>query len=281
MNKKTVSGIIAILLFIIILPFLADGWFFDRTKMQPQPEIVLLGDSIFGEEREETSVPALLSGLTGKTVFCGALGGTTLSRINGEQRSYVAKDVLSMSGLTIAITQKDFGAQKSVYTKENGTDYFQDTIEGLSQVDFSKVKILFLNHGLNDYHAGVVMENPKDPYDVYTFAGALRTNLTGLKKAYPDLRIILVTPTYTWYNKPGAEEVFPGVTMDRGNGTLEDYAAKEIAVAEELGVEVLDVIHDFYTDEDPGDCWKYTLDGIHPNALGREMLAEAMADILE
>ena len=65
------------------------------------------------------------------------------------------------------------------------------------------------------------------------------------------------------------------------SGILEEYVNKEIEVAEECGVEVLDIYHDFYPHEQWEDYTLYTLDGLHPNDDGRKMIAERIAEYLK
>ena len=90
------------------------------------------------------------------------------------------------------------------------------------------------------------------------------------------MRIILMTQTYTWLRQTGdtCEE------YDAGYGNQEAYIQAEIEIAEELGLELIDLYHDLF----PHDSWEdwelYTTDGMHPNEAGRVMLAEVIVEYL-
>lgn len=267
-------GIIAVLLFALL--FLAT--FRDRRENAgtSQAEIVFLGDSIFGLIRDETSSPALLQAMTGKTVYNAALGGTSAAR-SSDRKMDCPKDSFTLAGLAKAIQAGDFGVQHSATIRENNTECYPEVVNGLEAVDFSGVETVVIMQGINDYHAGIPIENPEDPYDEYTFLGALRSSVEALRKANPGLRVIILTPTYTWYIAAGqtCEEA------DQGGGTLADYVEAELKAAQELDVEMVDVYHDFYP-HDSWEDWKlYTFDGIHPNEEGRKMLAQRVAAALE
>ena len=236
-----------------------------------------MGDSILGQFQDETSVAAILEDITGKTVFNAALGGTCMGRINREGLAGHTKDVLDMEALATAIAIGDFGAQQTARIRENGTEHFAGVIDGLETVDFDRVQVLFICHGINDYHSGTPIFNPEDSLDPYTYAGALRKSLKLLQQAYPNLQIVLVTPTFSWY--PGSG--YTGEEHDYGGGTLKEYVEAEISVAEELGVEVIDVYHDFYLHDQMDDWMTYTTDGVHPNEGSRSRLAQRLADWLD
>ena len=184
------------------------------------------------------------------------------------------RDSLSMVSLSKAIVSGDFRIQKGYETEENGTEYFSETLAGLEQINFAEVEILVIEHGVNDYHAGEVISPKEDPCDEDTFVGAIRSTVEMLQKRYPDLRIVLVTPTYTWYTLLDltCEEYV------RGGNLLEDYVNAEIAAAEEMGLEIIDLYHDVYPHEEWSDWTRYSLDGLHPNEEGRELLAGIIAD---
>lgn len=248
----------------------------DRLDRQ-QYQIVTLGDSVFGLCRDDTAIPEQLGNLLGKTVFNGAFGGTCISRSGEEDQQIGAGNLFSLVSVTKAIAADDFGAQQSVWFREDGTEYFEAAVDGLERIDFSGVELVVIMHGLNDIYSGKPIYNREDPWDEYSFTGALRKSLTALRQANPDMRILLVTPTYTWY-------LYTGLTCEEynaGYGVAEDYVRAEIEVAEELGVEVIDVYHDVYPHEQWDDWKRYTFDGFHPNEEGRKLLADIIFEYLQ
>lgn len=274
--KKTIAYGLAS---VVLLAVLAAATFRDRSDRleRRQVQVVMLGDSVFGLIRDDTSIPAQIERALGKSVFNGAFGGTCISRIDKGYRLTNARDSLSLAGLAKAIAVDDFGVQQTVRAKESNTGYFADTVEGLEEIDFTSVELVIIMHGLNDFYSGVPIYNEKDPLDEYSFTGALRSSLTALRKANPNMRILLVTPTYTWHLQSGLTcEEFNG-----GYGIQEDYIKAEMEVAEELGIELIDVYHDLFPHEKWEDWSLYTFDGLHPNETGREWLTDIICEYLQ
>mgnify|MGYP000168689532 FL=1 len=271
---KTGYGIVAAALFLLLLVLFFPG---DREYLRVSYDAVFLGDSVYGLCRDETSIAAKVQDKTGLKCYNGGLGGTVLGRADAERRLGYTKDSVSAAGLVRSFVVKDFGVQKTVRVREPATDYFEDTLGDLGQIDFDQVKILFIGSGLNDYHAGNPIESTENPYDEYTYCGAIRSIVRELRDAYPDLRIIFITPPYTWYTVPEltCEE------YDLGGGVLEDYVNAEIGLCRALDVEVIDIYHDFYLHDTWEDLYLYTDDGLHPNEASREKIAQAIADYLD
>lgn len=243
-----------------------------------QVEIVAFGDSVFGLIRDETAIPAQLQELLGKKVYNAALGGTAMARQEQDRRLDYPKGALSLAGLTESVLAGDFGPQQTVRLRENATEYFSEVIDGLEQVDFSQVETILLQYGVNDYHVGTKIDNFQDPYDTYTYLGALRRAVGSLREVNPDVRIVLVTPTYAWLIYSDPPMTYD--EADQGGGTLEEYVNAAVRTAEELDIEVIDVYHDFYPHENWEDWKLYTTDGLHPNEQGRRKLAERIAETL-
>lgn len=271
-GRKILYGIIVAALFaaLFLVSFRPRESFTDRQTTS----IVIFGDSIFGEIRDEEAVPARLEVILGKSVYNGAFGGTCAARVEPERRLDYTRDMFSLAELAKSVESGDFGVQQSVSMRESNTEYFGDVIDGLDAIDFSGVEIIVIQQGVNDYHAGVPIENPDDPYDERTFMGAVRSAVRSFRRVNPKARIVMITPVYTWYIVSGktCEET------DNGGGVLEDYVNADLRLAEELDLEVIDVYHDFYTHEKWEDWRLYSRDGLHPNETGRKMLTERIAE---
>lgn len=195
--QKIIYGIIVGALFaaLFLVSFRPRESFTDRQPVS----IVIFGDSIFGEIRDEEAVPARLEEILGKSVYNGAFGGTCAARVEPERRLDYARDVFSLAELAKSAEAGDFGVQQSVSMRESNTEYFGDVIDGLDAIDFSGVEIIVIQQGLNDYHAGVPIENPDEPYDERTFMGAVRSAVRSFRRVNPQARIVMITPVYTWY----------------------------------------------------------------------------------
>lgn len=273
-RQKILCGIIAAALFAVL--FFASFRPREKLIMRQPVDIVIFGDSIFGEIRDENAVPAQLQKVLGRNIFDGAFGGTCATRVEQERRLDYTRDSFSLIELAKSVESGDFGVQQSIIMRESNTEYFEDVIDGLDAIDFSGVEIFVIQQGLNDYHAGVTIENTEAPYDESTFMGAVRTAVRSFRKVNPEARIVIVTPVYTWYIASGktCEEA------DNGGGILEDYVNADLRLAEELDLEVIDVYHDFYPHEKWEDWELCSRDGLHPNETGREMLTERIAEQL-
>lgn len=277
-KRTTAYWIIALILFALMAAAFFRTYFIkDQNPKNNNYRIVIFGDSIIGEYREETSVTELMSSELSEPVFNAAFGGTCMSYTDTDKRLAYTKDCLNMAGLSQAIYADDFSVQINSRIRESATDYFDETISDISNIDFTEVDIVFIEQGLNDYHGAVRLDNPDNPNDTHTFAGALRSSVDNLKAVNPDMRIILVTPTYSWYR----DEQLTCEEYNPGGGLLSEYVEKEFEVAEELGIEIIDIYHDLYSHNEWDDWEIYTNDGLHPNETGRRMIADTLCRYIE
>ena len=274
-NKKRIINFIAIMIaaVFLVLPLLDCG-------QKEQYDIVFLGDSIIGNAGYDYSIAGIAGQKLGKDVFNGAFGGTTMS-VDGEAAwGSVTSSQWCMAKLADAIAYDDWKAQLASMSyadyygeiNRQAFSYFKERMEKLSCIDFSKVQVLVIEHGTNDYNCGRALDNPENPYDITTFAGALRHTLSVLHKAYPEMRIILVTPMYC---ELGEGRTKPCYLQDYGAGTLDDYVALEKQIAEEFGVVYIDAYRESGIWED--NAGEYLYDGLHPNMDGIALLGDFMA----
>jgi lysophospholipase L1-like esterase len=55
---------------------------------------------------------------------------------------------------------------------------------------------------------------------------------------------------------------------------------KEMEVADELGIDIIDLYSSLYSHDEWEDWEKYTNDGLHPNETGRRMIADELCKYL-
>lgn len=250
-----------------------------------QYEVVLLGDSILANVAvyQGEKVHEYIETATGMTVFNGAFGGTSMA-INQSETMALCNSSWCMVNLARAIYSDDW---KSIQAAMSYADYYKESnrqvmegykqrLDALKNIDFSKVKVLVIEHGANDYNSGVPLDNSEDLYDKHTFGGALRSVLSGLTAEFPDLRIVIVTPAYCMVGAMGEQACD---VMDWGGGLLYQYVEKELEIASEFGVDVIDMYHNSPINRET--VLDYTVDGLHPNEAGIELWGTTISEYLK
>lgn len=276
-KEKNIYGVCGVLLTLALLPsLLVSG-----RETDTQAKVLFLGDSIVGQYRDETSIPSLVAGLLDVTVANGAFGGTTMSLQNRENRDAYYWDGLSFAQLSKAIAAQDFGEQQTIRTKDYVTMNFGEIVDELDELDLTSVQTVIISYGMNDYTTGSPIGNGEDPEDPYTMEGAMRMGIRYLRQSYPQLRIIFISPTYCWFVNSDGITGDTCETSDFGGGYMEDYVEAQRRVAQECGVEFVDLYHAYYPHEEYVDWRQYTHDGIHPNEMGRQKIAETLAELLQ
>lgn len=258
---------------------------FPGEKKPYQYDIVILGDSVVGNVWGEVSVDSVLAKRLDKTVFNGAFGGSCMSVPTQQMWGSMSSTEWCMVKLAEAIAYEDWKSQETAMAYADSykevnlqvLDYFAERMEVLSQIDFSQVEILLIEHGTNDYNNGRRLDNQMDLYDVTTFGGALRYSLKLLQEKYPDLRIVLMSPTYCALGKDKNQQCYN--TSYGEGGTLDEYVELEKQIAKEFGVEWIDAYHESGIWEDTVD--RYLKDALHPNMEGHALIGNLIADSLE
>ena len=238
-------------------------------------DVIVLGDSIIGKEREDGPIHVYFEEYSGMSMLNAAFGGNCASVGENAGRYSYNDESLSLCRLAEAVCYKDYGVLKAdMAASRVKADYFEETLEQLAAADLKQADILLLEFGANDYTAGRKLDNPGNPRDVYTYGGALRYAIELLQRAYPDLKIVLVTPLYCHLaeRKNCLEEDF-------GGGTLDEYADLEKKIAKEYGLDVIDVFYEIGIDE--SNVMEYTRDGMHLRHEGRQYYARFLAEKIE
>ena len=126
--------------------------------------------------------------------------------------------------------------------------------------------------GTNDYGHGNAAFGEESDKTPDTFCGAVNLLMKQLTGRYPGARVVFMTPARRWGGETPSKET---------GHALADYAAAIVRAGERNGVAVLDLYNKLPLDPDrEEDRLAYTIDGLHPNDAGHELIASALFDFL-
>ena len=102
-----------------------------------------------------------------------------------------------------------------------------------------------------------------------TYTGALRLGIRRIHEAYPFIRIVFMSPTYTRVEQNGTLE--NGDTTNIGNGEMSTYWLKavDVCVAEQVSF-----IDNYYGSINGTNYEQFMTDGVHLNNAGRTAIAK-------
>ena len=238
--------------------------------------IVNFGDSIVGNFKGENSVSGQINIMTGATTYNCGFSNCQMSLQRSKEWS-----AFSMISLAQAIASKDYSAQEAAANaKLSGMrSYFTETIKILKSLDFSNIDIITIAYGTDDYTAGKALEDSSDLLDNYTFAGALRNTLITLMSAYPNLKIILVAPTWRyWMNSKQEYETDSDTrSFNASKNNLKDFVNKCLEIGREYHVPVVNPYDNLSINRWNYKHWFNPGDGTRPNQHGRKTLARLIS----
>lgn len=228
--------------------------------------IVNLGDSLFGNFRDSTSISNYLANSTGATVYNCGFGGC---RMSGHYEPWSS---FSMYKIADAITSGDFTEQETSSLHSEAPEYFGETVNLLKSIDFSKVDIITINYGINDFNGGQNLSS--DTFDFDTYEGSLRYSIEKILAKYPNIRIVLITPCWSYYIENGKYSYDSDTHTVNGN-KLTDFVDKCKEVANDYHLPVVDTYNELGVNK--FNCTAYSIDGIHYNEIGRKAIAKLIS----
>lgn len=235
--------------------------------------IVNFGDSIFAQAQPPNNISTFLANKTGATVYNFGFGGCAMTQRGSNN------DPFSMCSLSEAIANNDYTVQENTLADTSKTfpDYFAASIEKMKNTDFSKIDIVTIAYGTNDWNGSVVLDNEENLHDTATIGGALRTSIETLLTAYPNARIFVLSTTWRFWHDDNNVYTEDSDTRTNSIGLkLADYNAKLKEVAEEYNIPFVD---DYNIGINKFNRSQYfsTTDGTHHQIEGRKLIAEHLA----
>ncbi|MCD8069343.1 MAG: SGNH/GDSL hydrolase family protein [Lachnospiraceae bacterium] len=233
-------------------------------------QVVLMGDSVVGNQFHNGGpVDEVLSEKLGMEVQNAAFGGSSVVAFNEGLWESLGEEAFSFEALVNSIILRDFSVQDAAIERNTAVEYFPERLEELEETDFTRVDILVICFGANDY------ANQVSP-DI--FEQVLGDCIERLQSAFPELTIYISSPVFNYLTRDG-EQIFCD-SGEWGEYLLEEYVVREQRVAEKYGVYFIDNYHDSVINAET--IYDYTIngDGLHLEQEGREVLTDSIAEAI-
>ena len=258
-----------------------DNLDFDLNEGANKPlkdkTIVNFGDSIFGQSRPPYDVSTFLAEETGAIVHNCGFGGCQMG-----EHAESKWDAFSMYRLVDAICSHDWSLQDSALTQNGLPDYFAETVTLLKSIDFSKVDIVTLGYGVNDFHNGISLRDSGD-HTFLRFEYAMMYSIERLLSAYPNLRIFVCTMTYGFSTTDDTDtDTFEHTSWLGSGGTTKytEWVEMQKEVAKKYKLPIIDNYYDLGINSVNKLQYFSSSDGVHHNKNGRVLIAKHMAKCL-
>ncbi|MCR4762197.1 MAG: hypothetical protein K5696_01570 [Lachnospiraceae bacterium] len=240
--------------------------------------ILCLGNDTFAWDYEGGLTKALAEE-TGAEILNGAFPGSTVTvKESGEETD--PGDVFSFYHIAMCIAAQDFSDMEQPVRDRWEENYnIQFSYDAIKNADYEALDTILIYYDAQDYlkqRSGYNPDEEKRWTDIHTVSGAYASGIRAIQKAYPHIRMVLVTPalvmTYTPEGNPVSADRY-----DFGHGTLTTYIDSILQVGEACGVTVLDNYHGM-TDEENSNG--YMVDTTHLSEKGNIAVAKHVARVL-
>lgn len=224
--------------------------------------LVMLGDSITAAY----SIPAMVGAELGMKVVNGAFAGTQMGEMVADDR-----DPCAGYNLATAINTGDWSA---VITGAAAHPTYVPIAARLSVLDWSKVDIITIAYGTNDWSADAPIGTDADA-DGTTWKGAINYMVDQILSAYPHIQIYFIGPMYR--NVGGIAD---SDTNPNGNSDfLVDFSDALIERCVDLKLPVLDFYHT--SGINTYNIAALSSDGLHPTTIkAQRIVAQKWAGFL-
>ncbi|WP_042111796.1 SGNH/GDSL hydrolase family protein, partial [Acinetobacter rudis] len=221
--------------------------------------IAFLGDSIV----EQGDYPERIGNMNGATIHKFGFGGCRAGRYTSSPDGY---DKQCLYNIAKCINTNDYSSliAGAEWTRDNKNDDNTPQANAMANLDWSKVDILVIAFGTNDWTGNPVgTELVADPNGM-TFKGAMCYSVEEIQLKYPHIQIVLIGMSYRLRTTTsGASDNSDDIATS--NGYLKEYQQAILDVAERYHVPAFDMYSNSGVNR--YNYTYYLRDGIHPKAI--------------
>lgn len=239
--------------------------------------IVLFGNAPFADDRDSSdSLASLIAKETGATVYNCSISGSYMAaqRLNYDP-SYAPMDAYCLYwlvSLACGAPLDGYYSDAAQSLGDNTPPEAEEVVNTLKTLDFNTIDTIAIMYDASDYLMGHAMYSDENPTDPMQFTGNLEASIELLQGNYPDIRIIVMSPTYAYaIDEESGDYVSSDIYIYNNRDVLSTYVIKECYSANIHSVSFMDNLYGSVT-EDNAD--EYLSDNLHLNVKGRELIAK-------
>lgn len=238
--------------------------------------IVLFGNAPFADDRDSSdSLANLIAKETGANVYNCSISGSYLAAQERDFDSTVAAmDAYCLYWMVCLATGApidNYYVQAAEQLGEKTPADAEEVINTLKTLDFNTIDTVAIMYDATDYLLGNPMYNDDNPTDPTQFTGNLEASLDVLQSLYPQIRIIVMSPTYAYAVDENGDYISSDMYIYNNRDVLSTYVIKECYSANLHSVSFMDNLYGSITED---NAKEYLTDNLHLNVKGRKLIAK-------
>lgn len=245
------------------------------------PTILAFGNAPFADDRDsEDNLARIIERECGATVYNCSVSGSYLASESYyyEANKYPMDAYCFYWLITLAVNgNNDFYYEQAANVLgEDLPEGAKEAYDILTTIDLNEVDVITVMYDATDYLMGHEMYDDANDTNVEQFTGNLEAGIELLHSVYPEIRVIVMSPTYAY----AIDEEGTYVSSDMytyGWDVLSTYVIKQYGSCASRQVTFIDHLYGTITEANADE---YLIDNLHLNVEGRKLVAKRFIDAL-
>ena len=238
--------------------------------------IVVFGNAPFADDRGSSdNLASLIAKETGATVYnCSISGSYLAAQHTNFDPTLAPMDAYCLYwlvNLASGVSLDGYYNDAAEALGDKTPPEAEEVVNTLKTLDFNTIDTVAIMYDATDYLMGNAMYNDDNPTDPTQFTGNLEASIEVLQSLYPQIRIIVMSPTYAYAIDEDGNYVSSDIYIYNGRDVLSTYVIKECYSANLHSVSFMDNLYGSITED---NAKEYLTDNLHLNVKGRKLIAK-------
>ena len=238
--------------------------------------IVVFGNAPFADDRGSSdNLARLIAKETGATVYnCSISGSYLAAQHTNFDPTLAPMDAYCLYwlvNLAAGVPLDGYYNDAAKALGDKTPPEAEEVVNTLKTLDFNTIDTVAIMYDATDYLLGNAMYNDDNPTDPTQFTGNLEASIEILQRLYPQIRIIVMSPTYAYAIDEDGNYVSSDIYIYNGRDVLSTYVIKECYSANLHSVSFMDNLYGSITED---NAKEYLTDNLHLNVKGRKLIAK-------